>query len=101
MTRTRSVTRLAFHGVLGATLIASASIALAQTKEHAPVAMKSAAQMTQDKAGRESWTYAQPRDVFTKYRTVIVAPTEVYKGPDAQFGDISAADRVKFAAIVT
>jgi hypothetical protein len=101
MTPIRSVTRLAAHGALGAALIASASIAMAQTKDHAPVAMKSSAQMTQDRAGRESWTYAKPRDVFTKYRTVIVAPTEVYKGPDAQFGDISAADRVKFAGILT
>jgi hypothetical protein len=79
-----------------------ATPALAQTEDHAPVALKSATKLSQDKAGSESWTYAQPRDVFTKYRTVIVEPTAVYNGPDAQFeGDISPADRAQFAAIVT
>ena len=57
--------------------------------------------MAQDKAGSESWTYAQPREVFGKYRTLIVDNTAVYNGPDAQFDGIDAADRAKFATIVT
>ncbi len=101
MTRSRSVMRLAIHGTIAAALFAG-SPALAQTEDHAPVAMKSSGKMAQDKPGSESWTYAQPRAVFAKYRSVIVEPTAVYNGPDAQFdGDISAADRAKFAAIVT
>lgn len=96
------IVRLATHGALAAALLCGASVALAQTEDHAPVAMKSSSKMAQDKPGSESWTYAQPRDVFTKYRTVIVEPTAVYNGPDAQFeGDISAGDRAKYAAIVT
>lgn len=102
MTRSRHVIRLAMHGAAAALLLGTASTAFAQTEDHAPVAMKSANKMEQDKPGSESWTYAQPRDVFTKYRTVIVEPTAIYNGPDAQFeGDISAADRSKYAAIVT
>ena len=102
MIRSRSAVRLAFHGTLAAALLTGASIAMAQTGDRAPVALQSASKMSQDKRGSESWTYAQPRSVFTKYRSVIVEPTVVYTGPDAQFdGDISAADRAKFAAILT
>lgn len=101
MTRFRSAVRLAALAATAAACIA-ATPAIAQTEDHAPVGLKSANQMTQDKAGSESWTYAQPRNVFSKYRTVIVEPTAVYNGPDAQFdGDISAAERAQFAGIVT
>ena len=51
--------------------------------------------------GSESWTYVNPNVNFTTYRHVIVGPTSVYTGPDAQFGDISQADRDQFAAIMT
>ena len=102
MTRSSPADRLAVYGALAALLIASPSMALAQTEDHAPVAMKSASKMAQDRPGSESWTYAQPRSVFTKYRTLIIEPTAVYQGPDSQFdGDISAAERSQFAAIVT
>ena len=101
MTRLRPAIRLSIHCAMTAVLLSSASAALAQTKEHAPVAMKSASKMAQDKPGSESWTYAQPRSVFTKYRTVIVEPTAVYTGADAQFGDISKAERSKYAAMIT
>ena len=53
--------------------------------------------MAQDKANTESWTYAQPVSVFAKYRTVIVDPTTVYQGPDAQFDGVDPADRQKYA----
>lgn len=88
-------------GVVGAALLLGACPAVAQTQDHAPVGLKSATKMQQDKAGSESWTYAQPREVFSKYRTLIVDNTAVYNGPDAQFDGIDAADRAKFASIVT
>lgn len=75
--------------------------AAAQTQDHAPVSLKSSQKMTQDKPGGENWTYAQPIEKFAKYRTVMVADTKVYQGPDAQFEGIEPADRTKFAAIVT
>lgn len=78
-----------------------AAPASAQTQDHPPVAMPSANQMTQDRPGGESWTYAQPASRFSKYRTVIVDPTTVYQGPDAQFEGIEPADRAKYAAIIT
>ena len=88
-------------GLLGATLLIGAYPAVAQTKDRAPVALKSSSKMTQDKANSESWTYAQPREVFGKYRTLIVDNSVVYTGADAQFDGIPAADRAKFASIVT
>src|SRR5829696_10490658 len=75
--------------------------AAAQTKDNAPVALPSARMMAQDKAGTESWTYAQPTSVFTKYRTVIVDPATVYQGPDAQFDGVDPADRQRYAATIT
>lgn len=101
MTRRRFSYRSLAIAALGATLVLGASPANAQTKDHAPVALKSSSKMAQDKSGSESWTYAQPRDVFSKYRTLIVDNTAVYRGPDAQFDGIDAAERAKFATIVT
>jgi hypothetical protein len=57
--------------------------------------------MTHDRAGSESWTYVNPSANFTTYRYVIVDPTSVYTGPDAQFGDISEADRDQYAVLMT
>jgi hypothetical protein len=73
----------------------------AQTQDNAPVSLPSAARMAHDKPGTESWTYAQPRDRFTKYRTVIVDQTQVYQGPDAQFDGITPEDRAKYADMTT
>lgn len=73
----------------------------AQTEDRAPVALPSGRMMSQDKPGSESWTYAQPAARFAKYRTVIVDPTTVYQGPDAQFEGVDPADRQKFAGIIT
>jgi uncharacterized protein DUF3313 len=101
MTAIRPVVRCAVLGTAAAALIAIASPALAQTRDHAPVGLKSASKMAQDKAGSESWTYAQPKSAFAKYRTAIVEPTVVYRGPDAQFEGIEPADRTKFAQIIT
>lgn len=84
-----------------AAILMLATPAIAQTVDHPPVALPDAQLMSQDKAGSESWTYVNPSANFTTYRKVIVDPTTVYTGPDAQFGDISQEDRTKFAAIMT
>jgi len=87
--------------LLSAIAMTLAVPAMAQTRDHAPVSLRSSSKMTQDRPGTESWTYAQPRSVFTKYRTLILEPTSVYKGPDAQFEGIEPADRSRFAAMIT
>ena len=86
---------------LPAILLVSAAPAFAQTKDNAPVSLQSARKMAQDQPGTESWTYVQPRSRFATYRTVIVEPTVVYQGPDAQFDGITPADRVKYAEMIT
>ena len=96
---TRIVTYCSF--ALPALALVGAAPAAAQTRDHAPVSLKSAQRMAQDAPGSESWTYAQPRDRFTKYRTLIVEPTVVYQGPDAQFEAVDPSDRAKFAGIIT
>jgi len=78
-----------------------AAPAISQTRDHAPVSLQSASRMAQDKAGTESWTYVQPRERFAKYRTVMIADTIVYRGPDAQFEGVEPADRAKFASMIT
>lgn len=98
MTATRSIH---YRFALAAVAASVATAAASQTKDHAPVALPSASLMTQDKAGSENWTYAQPRERFTKYRTVIVDPTTVYQGPDAQFDNVDMADRQKAASVIT
>ena len=82
-------------------LLLTAVPANGQTRDHAPVDLPSSSRMTQDRPGVESWTYAQPRSAFLKYRTVIVDPTVVYQGPDAQFEGIDQADRAKYADMIT
>jgi hypothetical protein len=94
----KSILRLA---AIPALVLMAATPAAAQTRDHAPVGLKSSAVMSQDKAGAESWTYVQPREVFAKYRSVIVDPAAVYQGPDAQFDGIDSADRYKAAAVIT
>lgn len=73
--------------------------AFAQTEEHAPVGLASSAQM-QHGSG-ESWTYVKPNLDLTRYRSILLVPTSVYEGADAQFNDVAPADRQRFAQIVT
>lgn len=87
--------------VLAATALSLSASAQAQTKDHAPVAMKSSAKMQQDQANSESWTYMKPQLDLAKYRSVVVEPTIVYAGPDAQFDGVGLADRAKYADIMT
>jgi hypothetical protein len=99
-----AMTRTSFwsHGhVIAALALVTSMPAIAQTRDHAPVGLSSSRSMRQDAPGRESWTYAKPAAVFLKYQSVIVDPTTVYDGADAQFEGIDAADRYKFATIVT
>jgi hypothetical protein len=100
MTKRSAIGTLA-RAAAPAALLMFATPAIAQTVDHPPVDLPDAQLMSQDKAGTESWTYVDPNANFTKYRSVIVDPTMVYTGPDAQFGDISQDDRTKFAAIIT
>lgn len=90
-----------YRFALPVAVLLSAAPAFAQAEDHAPVALPSAGLMAQDKPGSESWTYAQPQSVFTKYRSVIVEPTAVYQGPDSQFSGIESADRYKYASMIT
>ncbi len=85
--------------LLAALLAASAATASAQTTDNAPVALRSAEQLEHDRG--EAWTYIRPDLDLSAYRNVMIEPTVVYTGPDAQFGDISRDDRARFAAIVT
>lgn len=75
--------------------------ALAQTRDHAPVALQSAPKMSQDQAQSESWTYMKPDVDMTRYLSVIIDPTQVYAGPDAQFDGIEPPDRAKYADMIT
>lgn len=81
-------------------LIASTG-AYAQTKEHAPVALESADELSQDKPRTESWTYIKAGLSLKGYDAIQIVPTSVYKGADAQFNGIDQEDRVKFAEILT
>jgi hypothetical protein len=73
--------------------------AFAQTEDHAPVALSSARQMTQGDG--ESWTYLRPGLNLSAYRNVMIDPTVVYSGPDAQFQGVSAENRRRYAGILT
>jgi len=89
------------RGAVPAIVLLMATPAIAQIQDHAPVDLPDAQMMTQDKAGSESWTYVNPSVNFTTYRNVIVDPTTVYTGPDAEFGNISQEDRIQYAGIIT
>ena len=96
----RSPSLYAAIGLATAVVMTATPIA-AQTYDQPPVDLPYAKLMGQDAPGSESWTYAQPTSAFLKYRSVIVDPTVVYQGPDAQFEGISPDERAKFAAIMT
>jgi Protein of unknown function (DUF3313) len=85
--------------VLALMLAMFATQASAQTTDHAPVALRSADELTQDRG--ESWTYAKPGLDLKSYRSVLIEPTTVYTGPDAQFGGVAIADRQRFASMLT
>ncbi len=82
-------------------MLAVAASASAQTRDHAPTALPSAGKLTQDSPRGESWTYMKDGLDLRKYRSIMIDPTAVYAGADAQFEDIEPADRQKFAGILT
>jgi hypothetical protein len=75
------------------------STAAAQTQDRAPVGLPSSSRMTHDRG--ESWSYFKPGLNLASYRQIIVEPTRVYDGPDAQFNDVDRGDRQRYANIVT
>ncbi len=89
------------RALLLALLLATPAVVVAQAKEHPPEDLKSSAGMKQDKPKSESWTYARPGMQPRKYGSVLVEPTAVYAGADAEFDDVKVEDRQKYAAIVT
>jgi len=91
----------AYRAFLAITIFAATYPLPAQARDIPPKAIASSNKLIQDKAGSESWTYAQAASVFLKYRTVLVDPTVIYGGADADFDGIDVADRSRFAAIVT
>lgn len=86
---------------LAAIALTIAIPAVAQTYDRPPSSLQSSRKMSQDAPGSESWTFAEPKAAFQRYRTVIVDPTVVYSGPDAQFEGIDYADRSRFADMIT
>jgi hypothetical protein len=80
-------------------LLLSASTVYAQAKEHAPVGLPYAHRMSHESG--ESWTYVKPAVDLRKYRTIIIEPTALYNGADAQFDDVTMADREKYADLIT
>lgn len=76
-----------------------AAPAFAQAQDHAPTELRSAGQLQHGKG--ETWTYVKPGLSLSAYTSVIVDPTAVYRGPDAQFENIAADDRTKFATMLT
>jgi hypothetical protein len=84
---------------LAALMVACPAAALAQTQDHAPVGLQSSARMTRDRD--ESWSYFRSGLDLAAYRNIIVEPTVVYEGPDAQFEDVERGDRRRYANIVT
>lgn len=82
-------------------MLTQATPLMAQTKDHAPVALSSASKMAHDDPMSESWTYMKPGLDLTNIRSVVVEPTAVYAGPDAQFDGIASDDRSRFAEILT
>jgi len=82
-------------------ILAVPAAALAQTKDHAPTSLPSSSRLRQDSPRSESWTYAKPGLKLGAYKKMMIAPTIVYSGPDAQFDGVDGADRQKYARIVT
>lgn len=99
MSRTSII--LLHSNALVAILFSLSLPAAAQTLNRPPEGLASSSKMTPDASHEESWTYAQPSERFLNYRSVIVDPTIIYRGPDAQFEGIDQADLSKFSEIFT
>ena len=82
-------------------ILTAHAAAVAQTRDNAPTQLRSAPQLKQDRRNGESWTYARPGLRLGAYRSVLIEPTVVYSGPDAQFEGVERADRQRYAQMMT
>lgn len=71
------------------------------TRQRPPSDLPGAGQMVQDAPKSESWTYMKPDLNLAKYRSIIIVPTAVYTGQDAQFKGVSAEEQQKYANFIT
>ena len=81
-------------------LVAFAAIAVISGCATTPppsVALSSSALLRPTSDKSKPYAYRRPDVNFAAYGRVIVPPTEIYAGPDAQFGKMSAADRQALA----
>ena len=85
--------------IIATTALCLASPLFGQAKDRPPGALSYARNMTHDRG--ESWTYRKPDLDLGGYDSIIVENGTVYTGPDAQFDDVSRADRPRYAAIMT
>lgn len=92
---------LAIIGAAAAAAAAAASPAIGQTKEHAPVSLRSSPSLVQERPASESWTYISPNFRASRFSSVCVPETKIYAGPDAQFPGTTPADKQKFAGMLT
>ncbi len=81
-------------------VMAVAACSSDQGSEGRPSGLQSSAKLSPDTSIRGAWIYRAPNANYSKYRRVMFDNTIVYNGPEANFGDISAADRQNYAAIV-
>ena len=88
--------------VLGRLSLAAISLALAGCGTADPVAYSGIASSgrlapnPQDETGRVPFRYAIPVD-WRSYNRIIIDPVMIYRGGDAQFGDMSEEDKAELA----
>jgi hypothetical protein len=66
----------------------------------APSNLSSASRLSPDGKG-DSWTYRNPQASIGKYQSFMIAPTVVYSGAAAQWGNTTPEQRRKYAAYMT
>lgn len=66
-----------------------------------PMGLQSSAKLAPNPSISGAWIYKSPTAKFSQYRQVMLDPVVVYGGPEANFGDISQADRQNYAQIVS
>ena len=89
------------HILLGGAVAALMAVAAcSDDRTTAPSGLSSSSQLTADKNISGAYIYRSPNANFSKYRRVMLDATVIYGGPEANFKDISAADRQTYAATV-
>lgn len=66
-----------------------------------PSRLQSAGQLQKDQRTPGAYIYRAPNLNVSKYNALMVEPTFVYSGPEASFGDFTAADLLKFSQVIT